>query len=207
MTNGDDAVRVKKWGRLQRPMSSSGSFVTSFFQVLQRHGGLMSVVAAILLLIPGSIEVLLQLIIPFQSAPNHYLWASFLILCFFLLYWVFNDRKVNMEQLVWAAYLFFISALEEVAFRALLPALLVNNLGVIVAVVLSNLIFASVHYITLRWKFSNCVGVFIGGLALSRLLHNTEDIVLVILVHWWVTFLNTHLAPKVDKVETNYADG
>ncbi|HAZ79531.1 MAG TPA: hypothetical protein DCX08_06315, partial [Porticoccaceae bacterium] len=102
MTNGDDAVRVKKWGRLQRPMSSSGSFVTSFFQVLQRHGGLMSVVAAILLLIPGSIEVLLQLIIPFQSAPNHYLWASFLILCFFLLYWVFNYRKVNMEQLVWA---------------------------------------------------------------------------------------------------------
>ena len=92
-------------------------------------------------------------------------------------------------------------------FRALLPALLVNNLGVIVAVVLSNLIFASVHYITLRWKFSNCVGVFIGGLALSRLLHNSEDIVLVILVHWWVTFLNTHLAPKVDKVETNYADG
>ncbi|MDG0969402.1 MAG: CPBP family intramembrane metalloprotease [Porticoccaceae bacterium] len=203
MTDGHDAVSAKKQGRLQRSSASSGNFVTSFSQVLQRHGALMSIIAVTLLLIPGCTDTLLKLITPFQSAPRDYFWATLLILSVFLSYWIVKDRQINTEQLVWAAYLFFISLLEEIAFRALLPVLLANTVGIIMAVVLSNLIFASVHYITLRWKFSNCIGVFIGGLALSRLLNNTEDIVLVILVHWVATFLNTPLAPTLNKTQAS----
>jgi len=50
--------------------------------------------------------------------------------------------------------------------------------------------------VTLRWKLINCVVAFIGGLGFSRLLVSTEDIAILILVHYFFTFLNTPLPPE-----------
>ena len=61
---------------------------------------------------------------------------------------------------------------------------------------LSNLLFASLHYFTLRWKLKACIFTFLGGLGLSRLFYVTEDLALIILVHWAITFLNTPTAPN-----------
>ena len=50
--------------------------------------------------------------------------------------------------------------------------------------------------VTLRWKFINCVVAFIGGLGLSRLLISTEDVAILVLVHYFFTFFNTPLPPE-----------
>ena len=189
-------IQPKKEGRLQRPMSRSGDYVTSFSQVLRRHGVVMGTLALMLLLWPGSLRVIFQLASPLLSDPSYYLFVSGLMLLFFVLYWFLKSYPLNAAQFRWAAYLFLISVAEEVAFRALLPFILTSAVGLAVAIFLSNLVFACIHYVTLRWKIINCIGALIGGLALSRLLANTGDLALVILVHWLVTFLNTPSAPK-----------
>lgn len=189
-------IQPKGEGRLQRPMSSSGDYVASLSQVLRRHGLVMGTLALMLLLWPGSIKVISQLAAPLLSDPADYLFVSALILVFFVSYWFLKSYQISATQFQWVAYLFFISVVEEVAFRALLPFILTDAAGFTVAILLSNLVFAGVHYVTLRWKIINCIGALIGGLALSFLLNNTGDIALVVLVHWLVTFLNTPRAPK-----------
>jgi membrane protease YdiL (CAAX protease family) len=67
--------------------------------------------------------------------------------------------------------------------------------GFIAAIVLSNLLFAGLHYFTLRWKWQNCLFAFLGGVGLSRLLDNSGDLALVVLVHFVATFLNTPSPP------------
>ena len=195
----DSRVKVRQpkgEGRLQRPMSSSGDYVTSLSQVLRRHGLVMGTLALMLLLWPGSIKVISELAAPLLSDPAVYLFVSALILVFFVSYWFLKSYRISAAQFQWVAYLFFISVVEEIAFRALLPFILTDAAGLTVAIFLSNLVFAGVHYVTLRWKIINCIGALIDGLALSRLLSNTGDIALVVLVHWLVTFLNTPSAPK-----------
>ncbi|MBT5004074.1 MAG: CPBP family intramembrane metalloprotease, partial [Porticoccaceae bacterium] len=120
---------------------------------------------------------------------------------FFLGYLRFSGYSTNGRELFWLAYLLFISIVEEFAFRLLLPNFLMIMVGVIPATLLSNLAFAGVHFFTLRWRLINCVGAFLGGLGLSRLLGNTEDIILVVGVHWLVTFLNTPTAPTKQAVQ------
>ena len=41
-----------------------------------------------------------------------------------------------------------------------------------------------------------CMFTVFGGLGFSRLLHMTDDLALVVLVHWLVTFLNTPRPPR-----------
>jgi membrane protease YdiL (CAAX protease family) len=89
-----------------------------------------------------------------------------------------------------------ISILEEIAFRLLLPLAILSSTGLIVSIVISNSVFATIHFFTLRWKLVNCIGAFLGGLGLSRLFYVTEDLALIILVHWFFTFLNTPSPPR-----------
>ncbi len=111
---------------------------------------------------------------------------------------VFLQRKgypINTTQALWVGYLFYISIVEELAFRLLLPVLLNVSIGWTAAAVVSNAIFAGLHYFTLRWKWQNCVFAFLGGMGLFRLLENSNDLMLIILVHFVATFLNTPTQP------------
>jgi membrane protease YdiL (CAAX protease family) len=112
----------------------------------------------------------------------------------------FISRKLNYRQIFWIGYLFLISIVEEIGFRLSLPILFseffFKEYSFLIGIVLSNLLFASLHYFTLRWKLKACIFTFLGGIGLSRLLYETGDITLVVMVHLVVTFLNTPSAPE-----------
>lgn len=184
-------------GRLQRKMSVGGVYVATFRQIIMRHGLIMGAVILLCLLLPGAIDAVIVGLAPLMSEPYVYVAVLPVMLVFFTVFLVFKGHKVDITQGAWLSYLWVISVVEELSFRLILPSLLLSPIGLIPAVILSNLLFASIHFFTLRWKFINCFGVFLGGLALSRLLNNSEDIALVILVHWFFTFLNTPTSPKV----------
>ena len=89
-----------------------------------------------------------------------------------------------------------ISFVEELLFRVVAPHLMQSLLGSIGSVVVSNLIFAGLHFFTLRWRLRHCIVVFLGGLGLSRLLQVTDDFILIVLVHLFFTFFNTPQPPQ-----------
>ena len=184
-------------GRLQRKMSVGGVYVATFRQIIMRHGLIMGAVILLCLLLPGAIDAVIVGLAPLMSEPYVYVAVLPVMLVFFTVFLVFKGHKVDITQGAWLSYLWVISVVEELSFRLILPSLLLSSIGLIPAAILSNLLFASIHFFTLRWKFINCFGAFLGGLALSRLLNNSEDIALVILVHWFFTFLNTPTSPKV----------
>jgi len=183
-------------GRLQRKMSSSGAYVSTFRQIMVRHGLTMSVISLLCLILTAVLDMAALEWTPLLSDRWFYLAIMAVMPLFFVIFLAFKRHKVDSTQCMWLVYLLLISTVEELSFRLILPALMLGTLGIIPAVVFSNLVFASIHFFTLRWKFYNCLGVFLGGLGLSRLLANSEDILLVILVHWFFTFLNTPTAPK-----------
>ena len=125
-----------------------------------------------------------------------YALAGLALVVFFVGFLRFKKHQTTRVQTLWLAYLLLISVFEELAFRLLLPTFFLSTLGAAASVVLSNAIFAGIHYFSLRWKLGPCVFAFLGGIGFSRLLENTEDLVLVILVHWLATFLNTPRPPK-----------
>jgi len=182
--------------RLQRTRSAKGSFVATFRQVFLRHGLTMGFIALGCLLLPGAQTAIGWSLASLLSAPFSYLAALSALLVFCVLFLVFKGHKIRHAELVWLAYLLFISAAEEVAFRLMLPSLLTGTINMTSAAIVSNLLFAGIHFVTLRWKFINCVGVFFAGLGLSRLMTSTEDIAFLILVHLFFTFLNTPTPPN-----------
>ena len=130
-------------------------------------------------------------------------YLSFAILLFFFLFYLRKGYEIERIHLAWLIYLFFISVVEEFAFRMMLPIILIDTFGMMSAIIFSNLVFACIHYVTLRWSLINCIIVFIGGLGLSRLLISTEDIAILILVHYFFTFLNTPLPPERRRFHNN----
>ena len=137
---------------------------------------------------------------------NRYAIASVSLGFFMFLYLRFISRKLNYRQIFWIGYLFLISIVEEIGFRLSLPILFseffFKEYSFLIGIVLSNLLFASLHYFTLRWKLKACIFTFLGGMGLSRLFYETGDITLVVMVHLVVTFLNTPSAPE--QVNTEY---
>ena len=119
---------------------------------------------------------------------------------FMILYLRLFSKELNYRQIFWIVYLLFISIIEEIGFRVSLPILLsdyfLKEYNFLFGIFFSNLLFASLHYFTLRWKLKACIFTFVGGIGLSRLLYVTEDLALIILVHWAITFLNTPTAPN-----------
>lgn len=182
-------------GRLQRQADSNTTAVTTFLQVVCRHGVLMGSTAIVLALTADG-SVLTPALAAVVQGPLPYVFALAVIVGLFLGYLRFRSFHNARYQWPWIAYLFYISVVEEMAFRLYLPAMLESAAGATAAVLLSNALFAALHYFTLRWKFSHCVVTGLGGVGLSRLLETSGDLMLVILVHFIATFLNTPRAPE-----------
>ena len=182
--------------RLQRPAKDQNRFINTFNQVLARHFVTMTVIAGFCIFM--SIDSFANSIYlkPLTSSPVYYFFILTAISLFFIFFYLKRGYKIEWIHVAWLTYLLLISIVEEFAFRMMLPILLSGTIGMISAVLFSNLLFACIHYVTLRWKFINCVLTFLGGLGLSRLLVNTEDIAILILVHYFFTFLNTPLPPE-----------
>jgi len=182
--------------RLQRPAKDQNYLINTFNQVLARHFLTMSIIATICIFM--SIESFADSIYlkPLTSSPVFYFFILTAISLFFIFIYLKRGYKIEPIHLAWLTYLLFISVAEEIAFRMMLPILLSGTFGMISAVLFSNFLFAYIHYVTLRWKFINCVVAFIGGLGLSRLLVSTEDVAILVLVHYFFTFFNTPLPPE-----------
>ena len=182
--------------RLQRPAKDQNRLINTFKQVLARHFLTMAVIAGICIFI--SIESFANSIYlkPLTSSPVFYFFILTAVSLFFIFFYLKRGYKIEWIHGAWLTYLLFISVVEEFAFRMMLPILLSGTFGMMSAVLFSNFLFAFIHYVTLRWKLINCVVAFIGGLGFSRLLVSTEDIAILILVHYFFTFLNTPLPPE-----------
>ncbi len=156
----------------------------------------MTAIALICMLSSRSITNLNSNSVDFLLRPEIYAIASGFIVLFFVFYLFLRKRALTLSQALWIGYLFGISVVEEIAFRLAVPLLLAGITSNLFAILISNLLFAGLHYFTLRWKLIPCLFTFLGGLGFARLLDNSENIVLVILVHWFVTFLNTPVPPN-----------
>jgi len=193
-------------GRLQRQAGLNGFLIDSFRWVLIRHGLTMSLLLIICLGLlvysggyPDSGGHFLGLIgvqAVLALKPQHY-GLLVAILVFVCGHWLWRGIHIQRQTLLWLCYLGMISFVEELLFRLVAPHLMQSVLGSIGSVVVSNLIFAGLHYFTLRWQLRHCIVVFLGGLGLSRLLLVTEDFILIVLIHWFFTFLNTPHPPRV----------
>ena len=187
-------------GRLQRASQNSTIYISKFRQVLLRHGMTMSLISFGCVLFP---VVLVELFLSLDDLffnINRYVIVCLGLGFVMLLYLRFLSKELNCRQILWIWYLLFISTVEEIGFRLSLPILFSNfflkEYSFLIGIFLSNLLFAVLHYFTLRWKLQACIFTFLGGIGLSRLFYLTEDLALIILVHWGITFLNTPTAPK-----------
>ena len=160
----------------------------------------MTVIAIVCLFAPFILDGFNSSLDKFFILPSRYFVWLLGVALFIFGYLKLTKKYLNVRQIAWISYLFLISVVEEIGFRLGLPLLFTSELIGIdtfwIGVILSNLIFASIHYFTLRWKITACVFTFLGGMGFSRLFSVTDDLALVILVHWAVTFLNTPSAPK-----------
>ena len=187
-------------GRLQRAASSQEIHISRFRQVLSRHGLTMASIAIICLLLPSIQTALLSSMDNlFRNPLKYFLW-SLAVATFIFVFLKYTKRDLDLRQLLWVGYLFMISVVEEITFRLSLPLLITLDVTGIsffwIGVFISNLIFATIHYLTLRWKLNACIFTFLGGMGFSRMLDTTGDLTAVILLHWAITFLNTPAAPK-----------
>ena len=187
-------------GRLQRASQNPAIYISKFRQVLFRHGMTMSLISFGCLLFPITLVALFSSLDNLFLNINRYVLASLGLGFFMFLYLRLFSKELNYRQIFWLGYLLFISIVEEIGFRVSLPVLFSNSFlkeySFLFGIFLSNLLFASLHYFTLRWKLKACIFTFLGGIGLSRLFYVTEDLALIIIVHWAITFLNTPTAPN-----------
>ena len=188
-------------GRLQRDYVGPVAPVSTFLHVLYRHGLTMGIFACSTVWLLSTPAVFGRVMEDFSSNPTKYTLALLAILGFFYAVLIRKRLTLNPAQGLWVAYLLYISIVEELAFRLFLPQVLEPSTGFITAVLLSNFLFAGLHYFTLRWKWQNCLFAFLGGVGLSRLLDSSGDLTLVILVHFVATFLNTPSQPGAIRKE------
>ena len=153
----------------------------------------MSFLAVICLALPDAWALITITTAPVIHAPLRYLAAAVAIL-FFFFYWSRKRGATSRLQVPWIGYLLLISVVEEITFRLVLPHILSAYMEQLSAYIVSNLFFAVIHYVTLRWRTVNCVTTFFGGMALSHLM-GRGDLLLVILIHWVGTFINTPAPP------------
>ena len=195
-----DASNPIPAGRLQRGALSQEAYISRFRQVLARHGITMASIAIICLLLPSIQTALLSSLDNLFRNPLRYFLWSLIVATFIFVFLKYTKREIDLRQLFWIGYLFMISVVEEIGFRLSLPLLITSDVTAIsffwIGAFLSNLLFATIHYFTLRWKLNACIFTFLGGMGFSRMLETTGDLALVILVHWAITFLNTPSAPK-----------
>ena len=186
-------------GRLQRPPTLGGSHIGTFRQILYRHGLTMGALALLVSALPNALEHIARTTDRFVNHPTGYLFAGIMLLALFVYYQQRRGYRRSPRNNLWLAYLLYISVVEELTFRLLLPLAASNTVDFYVAVIISNLIFAAIHYVTLRWHLRNCLFVFIGGMGFAHMLASHQDLTAVILAHWFFTFLNTPAPPAGDR--------
>ena len=187
-------------GRLQRDSQNPAIYISKFLQVLFRHGMTMSLISFGCLLFPITLVALFSSLDNLFLNINRYVLASLSLGFFMFFYLRLFSKELNNRQIFWIGYLLFISIVEEIGFRVSLPILFSDSFlkeyNFLFGIFLSNFLFASLHYFTLRWKLKACIFTFLGGIGLSRIFYVTEDLALIVLVHWAFTFLNTPTAPN-----------
>lgn len=176
--------------RLQRKPSKNGKRITLFREVLLRHGLFVLLIALSCLLLPNAAGQLSWGLAGPTLNPLSYLIGLLSLSIFFTIFILSSNKKLDLKQIVWVVYLLLISVCEEWAFRLAIPSFLEQYLSLIPAIVVSNLLFALMHFFTLRWRPVWCIGAFFGAMGLSNLMSH-GDLLLLVGVHWFATFLNT----------------
>ena len=152
-------------GRLQRGALNQETYISKFGQVLLRHGLTMASIAIICLLIPSIQSALISTLDNLFKNPLKYLLWSLAVATFIFIFLKYTKREIDLRQLFWIGYLFLISVVEEIAFRLSLPLLITADVTGIsffwLGVFISNLLFATIHYFTLRWKLNACIFTFL----------------------------------------------
>ena len=183
-------------GRLQRPAANDGTHISAFRQVFRRHGVTMGLCALAGLLLPQSFDRIQATTLSAIASPLFYVAATAALGIFMTFFQARKDHPPNLRNTLWLGYLLYISIVEELAFRLLFPLWLGESIHLMGAIVVSNLVFAGIHYVTLRWHWWNCLFVFAGGMGFSHMLASYDNLTLVILAHWFVTFLKTPTPPR-----------
>jgi len=194
-----EEVISESQGRLQRH-GEDGVKITSLKQVMARHGLLMLFLAIVCILLPNSASDFFWSMKRFFESPHYYGLAFLALFGFLLIYSQLSDKVVNRKQLMWIGYLLFISIAEEWIFRLVFPGFLNGYMEPVHGVVISNLIFAAVHYFTLRWRLVWVILAFFGAMGLSRAMIY-GDLLALIWIHWLATFLNTPFPPGVKQLK------
>ena len=183
-------------GRLQRAPDFTGTTLTRFREVFLRHGIAVAAVGLLALGWPHLRPLAGQSIAGASAHPVAYLVASLAAGGVLIGYVWWRRRALDLGALAWVLYLLAVSLWEEWVFRVVIPyGGGATGADLLILVVASNILFAVMHYFTLRWRWQWCVLAGLGGLALSRQMHVHFDLVQVVLMHWIGTTLNTPSPP------------
>ena len=120
-------------GRLQRPAAVDGAHISTFRQVVYRHGLAMGSMALVLALLPSAYDQVARTTTQFMDNPAAYLLAGALLLSFFVVYQTRKGNRTGPANNLWLIYLLYISVVEELAFRLFLPIVL-KYLHVVLAI-------------------------------------------------------------------------
>ncbi|MEL6857437.1 MAG: CPBP family intramembrane glutamic endopeptidase [Pseudomonadota bacterium] len=182
--------------RLQRDRDFTGDRLTSFRDVLLRHG-LPGLGLALCLLTLASLQIVfLESVSGAFRRPGLHLIGFVGIFIALNAYRWSLDRTWSPAQMGWILYLGALSLWEEWVFRFAFPHILEGwGLSVWIAAALSALMFGALHYFTLRWKWQWCVGACLGGLYFSYQVELHGDLLWVAAIHWIATSFNTPKPP------------
>ena len=183
--------------RLQRDKDFTGDRLSSFREVLYRHGLPGLGLGLCLLAFPGLYGVFLESLGGLFQRPWLYGLGFLVILAGLNAYRWSLDRNWNLAQFGWILYLGALSVWEEWLFRLALPQILEGwGASIWGAAALSALLFGGLHYFTLRWKWQWCLGAGIGGLYFSHQMELHGDLLWVAAIHWIATSFNTPRPPR-----------
>ncbi|MCR9279868.1 MAG: CPBP family intramembrane metalloprotease [Pseudomonadaceae bacterium] len=184
--------------RLQRDPDFTGQRLTRFRQVFVRHGlpGIVLALCCAVAVLETSVSLSANEIFPRVSHQYLLLFTVAVAVLFAHSRWSLG--RWDAATLAWIGYLGLLSIWEEWVFRLAIPELLAaQGVAKWSAVVLVNSAFGLMHYFTLRWRWQWCVLAALGGLALSRHFHQNGDFLVLVLMHWLATTLNTPRLPGV----------
>ena len=182
--------------RLQRPPDFTGGRLNRFSQIFLRHGLPGALLGALCLFVPEMRALLGDALAGLLTAPARYLLTGLLICGLLLGYAWYLDRRIDAAAVGWMLYLLAVSIWEEWLFRLAIPYFgQAQGLDLRIMAFVSNLVFGTLHYFTLRWKWQWCLAACLGGMALSRRFDEQFDLAIVIGIHWVATYINTPRLP------------
>lgn len=196
MTEIENEKLVPSQQRLQRKPDFTGARLSSFREIALRHGLPGALLGIACLALPQMGTMLQAALSQAADNPARGVVVGVVICAALNLYAWYIDRSWGLEKAGWILYLGAVSAWEEWVFRVALPQTAESmGMTLISAVVVSNLVFGAAHYFTLRWRWQWCLAAFIGGMGFSWNFAEQHNLVLIIYIHWVVTFLNTPRLP------------